>query len=239
MPVVVDAPMKEEFQRVTADELLGPLNSVERKHAPSALFVAGDVGICRDFARVSVIGTREVSSAGLQRTRALVEMLVSRNVVVVSGLARGVDACAHQTTIERKGKTIAVLGTPLDVVYPKENAGLQRRIMTEHLAVSQFPSGHVVSRKNFAIRNRTMALLSHATVIVEAGEGSGTLHQGWEALRLGRPLFLMESLIKRADLRWPKEMLDYGAQILTRDAVGVLFEFLPQEGYVGVAEVPF
>ena len=74
-----------------------------------------------------------------------------------------------------------------------------------------------------------MALVSHATVIVEAGEGSGTLHHGWEALRLGRPLFLLESLVKRADLKWPRAMMDYGAQVLTRGNIDVLSECLPQE----------
>ncbi|HEX4047603.1 MAG TPA: DNA-processing protein DprA, partial [Elusimicrobiota bacterium] len=202
-----EALMSVKPEKVTIDELLGPLNSVERKHAPAALFVSGDKGLCRDFARVSVIGTREPSSEGIKRTQAVVRMLTEKRVVVVSGLARGVDACAHLTAIECGGRTIAVLGTPLDIAYPKENGELQRLIMTKHLAVSQFPSGYAVQPKNFAIRNRTMALLSHATVIIEAGESSGTLHQGWEALRLGRPLFLMESLTKRKDLKWPGEML--------------------------------
>ena len=95
--------------------------------------------------------------------------------------------------------------------------------------ISQFPAGSPAERKNFAIRNRTMALVSHATVIVEAGEGSGTLHHGWEALRLGRSLFLLESLVKRADLKWPGEMMDYGAQVLTRGNIDVLVECLPRK----------
>jgi len=112
--------------------------------------------------------------------------------------------------------------------------------MTEHLAISQFPSGHPMQKKNFPIRNRTMALLSHATVIVEAGEGSGTLHQGWEALRLGRPLFIMESLTRRRELKWPGEMIGYGAQALSRDTMDVLFDLLPQGAPgVGLAEMPF
>jgi DNA processing protein len=73
-----------------------------------------------------------------------------------------------------------------------------------------------------------MALVSHATVIVEAGAGSGTIHQGWEALRLGRPLFLLESLLKAKDLKWPGEMISYGAQVLSRETLEALFECLPQ-----------
>ncbi len=218
-----------KFKETTPDELLGPLNEVERKHAPRALYFAGDISLCRNGARVSVIGTREVSPVGLKRTQDLVRMLVERGAIVVSGLARGVDTCAHRTAIEAGGRTIAVVGTPLDHFYPRENEELQRKIMTEHLAISQFPPGSPAERKNFAIRNRTMALVSHATVIVEAGEGSGTLHQGWEALRLGRPLFLLESLVKRTELKWPREMVGYGAQVLTRDNIDVLSECLPQE----------
>lgn len=218
-----------KFKKTTPQELLGPLNEVERKHAPRSLYVAGDISLCRNSARVSVIGTREVSPIGLKRTHDLARMLIDRGAVVVSGLARGVDTCAHRTAIEAGGRTIAVIGTPLDQFYPKENADLQREIMAEHLVISQFPVGSPAERKNFAIRNRTMALVSHTTVIVEAGEGSGTLHQGWEALRLGRPLFLLESLVKRTDLKWPREMVGYGAQILTRGNIDVLFECLPQE----------
>jgi DNA processing protein len=152
-------------------------------------------------------------------------MLVERGAIVVSGLADGVDTEAHTTAIESGGRTIAVLGTPLDRVFPVQNRELQDRIMREHLAVSQFeyPAGP----KSFPMRNRTMALLSDATVITEAGEKSGSRHQGWEALRLGRPLFLMESLVA-AGHSWPKEMLSYDAQILKRDDIEFLFEFLPQ-----------
>jgi len=217
-----------EYQRHTVEELLGSLNEVERKNAPEFLFASGNIDLCRNFPKVSIIGTRQVSEVGGKRTHALVKMLVGKEIVIVSGLAQGVDTCAHKAAISEGGKTIAILGTSLDVFYPKENEQLQREIMADHCAFSQFPSGSSIQKKNFPIRNRTMALLSHATVIIEAGEGSGTLHQGWEALRLGRPLFLMESLTKRDDLKWPKEMISYGAQILRRDSIDVLFDFLPQ-----------
>jgi len=228
------------YKKVSLEDLVGPLNAVERKHAPSALYISGDIKFCRDYPRVSVIGTRDVSSDGAKRARDLTRILVSQGITVVSGLARGVDTCAHKGAVEYGGKTIAVLGTPLDESYPAENADLQKLIMAEHLAVSQFSNDMAVRRNNFPIRNRTMALISHATVIVEAGDGSGTLHQGWEALRLGRPLFIMESLTRRNDLKWPKEMLEYGAQTLSRDKMDILFEFLPQDGAgVELAELPF
>src|SRR2546428_4400526 len=83
--------------------------------------------------------------------------------------------------------------------------------MKSHLAVSQFAVGYPIQRQNFVMRNRTMALLCDASIIVEAGETSGSLHQGWEALRLGRPLFIWGSLMKDSALSWPKKMAQYGA----------------------------
>jgi hypothetical protein len=138
--------------------------------------------------------------------KAAVAVLVAHQIVVVSGLAEGVDTAAHTAAIEAGGHTIAVLGTPLDQFYPKENRDLQERLMREQLVVSQFAQGSAVTPKNFPIRNRTMALLTDATVIVEAGAKSGTLHQGWEALRLGRLLFLTEDVVNDAALSWPKEI---------------------------------
>jgi DNA processing protein len=215
------------FQEASPEGLLGTLNEVEKKNAPKVLFVAGDLELFRSGRRVSVVGTREPSPEGFDRARAISAALVQRGITVVSGLAKGVDTAAHTTAMDLGGRTIAVLGTPLDVAYPAENRELQARIMRGHLVVSQFPSGMRGGARAFPIRNRTMALLSDATIIVEAGEGSGTLHQGWEALRLGRPLFLMESLVKRSDLTWPAEMIGYGAEVLNRDNLDEALDEVP------------
>lgn len=210
------------------EELLGLLNEVEKKNAPKRLFVEGKRELLEAGPRVSVVGSRKASKEGVQRVASLVRQLVSNGVVVVSGLAEGIDTVAHETAIQEKGHTIAVLGTPLDKVFPAKNRALQELIMREHLAISQFPSGHPSFPKNFPMRNRTMALIADSTVIVEAGEKSGTLHQGWEALRLGRPLFLMESLAQNQALTWPKELIRYGAQVLSRESLELLFELLPE-----------
>jgi len=202
--------------RIRPDDLLGPLNGVERKHAPEWLYLAGDRELLRTGPRVSIVGTREASRGGLNRASRLARELAAKGVVVLSGLARGIDTAAHWAAIDAGGRTIAVLGTPLDQTYPRENAELQRLIAEKHLAVSQFPSGHHAARANFPRRNRTMALLTDATVIVEASEGSGSLSQGWEALRLGRRLFIMRAVAENRALSWPGEMTKYGAEILAR-----------------------
>jgi DNA processing protein len=211
---------------LTATEALGPLNAVEARHAPKQLWLEGDRGLLSRHPRVAVIGTRSPTRDGIARARKLVRGLVEHRAVVVSGLAAGIDTVAHLEAIERGGRTIAVIGTPLEQAYPSENARLQRRIATEHLVVSEFAPGSPVQKKNFPIRNRTMALVSDASVIVEAGPTSGTVSQGWEALRLGRPLFLLQSLV-HGPLAWPKEMLAYGAMPLVR--LDDLLEYLPAE----------
>lgn len=198
---------------MSPEDLLGPLNDVEQKFAPARLYVAGNVRLI-DRPRVSLIGSRAATDVGRANAATIAAVLVRDGVVVVSGLAEGIDTVAHETAIQHGGRTIAVLGTPLDVSYPVRNRPLQERIMREHLAITQFAPGIPSRRGNFPMRNRTMALVSHATVIVEAGASSGTLHQGWEALRLGRPLFILDGVAGRPDLEWPRQMINYGAVVI-------------------------
>jgi len=211
----------------TPTDLLGTLTDVERKHAPQELFLAGDLDLLARGPRVSVVGSRKVSLDGLRRARMLAKALVDHEIIVVSGLAEGVDTAAHQAAIDAGGRTIAVLGTPLDQAYPKDNLELQALIGREHLLVSQFPAGYRTQPGSFPMRNRTMALLTDATVIVEAGEKSGTVHQGWEALRLGRLLFLLESVANDPQLSWPREMIRYGAQVLSRESLADALQDIP------------
>lgn len=205
------------FVRHTPDELLGPLNDAEKEKAPAFLWVAGAAGLLKLGIRVSIVGARKASPDGLKRAAKLARILAEQRISVVSGLAEGVDTAAHEACMAVSGgRTVAVLGTPLDVVYPRKNAALQHRIMDEHLAISQFDPGQPVQPTNFVRRNRVMALVSDATVIVEATDSSGSLSQGWEALRLGRRLFIMKSVTTTAGLKWPAEMLKYGAEVLSK-----------------------
>jgi DNA processing protein len=215
-----------EYSLMNAEKLLGrALNNIEIKYAPKLLYIKGSMEIPLPCPRVSIIGSRKASPNGLAYAQKIAKTLIENQTVIVSGLAEGIDAVAHETAIAMKGKTIAVIGTPLNKVYPRKNFELQQEIMKNHLVVSQFPIGYPTTPKDFVLRNRTMALISDATVIVEAGDTSGSLHQGWETLRLGRPLFIWESVVKNTQLDWPKKMLEYGALELS-NSVDVL-EVLP------------
>ena len=222
------------IERWTPEDLLWPFNEAEQKHAPKELFAAGNRDLRRSGPAVSIVGSRKATRAGLARAEKLARLLVERGVIVVSGLAEGIDATAHRTAIARGGHTIAVLGTPLDQCYPAKHRALQDEIMRNHLAISQFASGTRIGRHTFPIRNKTMALIADATVIIEATEGSGTLHQGWEAIRLGRPLFLVKSLFDQPGLQFPRELAGYGAQMLTEESLEDLMRLLPN----GRREVP-
>ena len=231
--------MANDTTSMTPEELLGLLDEVERKHAPERLYVAGDTSLITSGARVAIVGSRKASEIGVRRARKLAHMLTQNGVVVVSGLAEGIDTAAHTAAIESGGRTVSVLGTPLEKVYPAKNRALQSRIMEEHLAVSQFAPGSSWDRRSFPMRNRTMALLSDATVIIEAGPKSGTIHQGWEALRLGRALYILESL-QCAGHGWVSEMMGYGAQVLSDGNRELFLESLPEESRLErFAQAPF
>jgi DNA processing protein len=215
-----------EYSSISVTKLLGrPLNDVETKYAPKMLHVKGPMEVPLPEPRVSIIGSRKASPNGIEDAKAITRTLTENQTVIVSGLAEGIDTSAHETAIAVGGKTIAVLGTPLNKVYPRKNLYLQQEIMNNHLAISQFPIGHITTPKDFVLRNRTMALISDATIIVEAGDTSGSLHQGWEALRLGRPLFIWKSVLNNTQLSWPEKMLQYGAMELS-DPIDT-FEVLP------------
>lgn len=222
----------------TPAEALGILNEVEKKNSPKELYIEGDVSLLAKGAKVSVIGSRKASKRGLEGAAKLVSRLVADDVIIVSGLAEGIDTVAHTTAIEHGGRTVAIIGTPLSECYPPSNQELQNLIAKDHCLVSQFK--HTPwTKKNFVLRNRTMALISDATIIVEASEGSGTMHQAWEALRLGRPLYIFESFYNDESLAWAQELVKYGARSLNKESLDELIDHLPRSGRMEIMELGF
>ena len=170
---------------------------------------------------IAVVGSRKASNEGCRRAKQLVKALVKRDFTIVSGLAAGIDTVAHTTALDLGGTTIAVVGTPLGQVYPKENQRLQERIAKEHLLISQVPILRY-SRQNpkynrlfFLERNITMSVLSEAIVIVEAGETSGALkhlkHLGGKQaafMQKGRKIFILNSCFQQPDITWPTRLVE-------------------------------
>ena len=206
------APPANELVRIsTLDDLIAGIRAVTpeqqaRLQPDSRVWCVGDISLLHRKC-VAIVGTREVTSEGAARSRRLARELATAGVVVVSGLAKGVDTEALSAAIDAGGRVVAVIGTPIDRAYPAENKRLQERIYREHLLISQFAPGERVFPTNFPERNKLMAALSDATAIIEAGDTSGTLHQAAECGRLGRWLFIAKSVVDNPLLQWPKRFL--------------------------------
>jgi DNA processing protein len=195
-----------------------PARLRDADHPLELLYFQGWWELVNSPRSVAVVGTRTPSSEGLARTKRLVTALVRDNFTIVSGLAAGIDAMAHQTAISEGGKTIAVLGTPISKAYPASNANLQKEIAANHLLISQVPVKRYWNQANptannffFPERNVTMSALTDATIIIEAGETSGTLVQARHALKQGRKLFILDSNFKKSELKWPSTYEERGA----------------------------
>lgn len=166
---------------------------------------------------LAVVGSRKPSADGLARARRISRELVKRGFSVVSGLADGIDTAAHEAALEANGQTIAVIGTPLGEFYPRKNRELQGRIARDYLVISQVPILRYLrepfknKRNYFPERNATMSALTEGTIIIEAGETSGTLTQARAALYQGRKLFILDSCFQNDKISWPKRFEDQGA----------------------------
>ena len=157
---------------------------------PITLYVKGDWQACFDAPCIAVVGSRRCSTYGENASEFLARDLAANGVCVVSGLARGIDTAAHRGAIAGKGRTIAVLGTGIDEVYPKENAKLVEQILDSGGAiVSQFPLGTPPLRDNFPYRNRIISGLSLGILIIEASEQSGSLITARLAMEQNREIF--------------------------------------------------
>jgi DNA processing protein len=175
---------------------------------------------------IAVVGSRKATPEGRQRAAQLARELVKRDITVVSGLAEGIDTAAHTAALAASGRTIAVIGTPLNTAYPSANRELQETIARDHLVISQVPVlryGRQAPPQNrlfFPERNVTMSALTEGTIIVEAGETSGTLTQARAAVHQGRKLFILDSCFQRTDITWPQRFIKDGAiRVRTMDDI--------------------
>jgi DNA processing protein len=190
------------------------------------LYAAGDVALLGAPA-VALVGSRRASPEGLRRAHQLARDLARRGVVVMSGLAEGIDRAAHEAALEHGGRTIAVVGTPLERAYPAAHAALQARLYREHLVLSPFAPGTRTTTGHFPARNRVMARLARATVVIEAGDASGSLHQVAESVRAGRPVFVARSVADDPRLTWPKRWLSEPLMSVLEASAQVIEAVLP------------
>lgn len=161
---------------------------------PFVLFYYGDLSLTSNLNKcIGVVGSREASPFGLSTTQKLVNGL-PKDVNVVSGLAYGVDSMAHKAAIESGHKTIAVLGSGIDICYPSINIDLYEEIKRNHLVISEYPPGSTPNNQNFPIRNRIIAALSKCLLVTEAKVRSGTMITVGISLALGRDVLCIPSI---------------------------------------------
>ena len=188
----------------------------DAKYPVEVLYYKGTWAIT-ELPSVAIVGSRKASKKGLEDAYNLAQLLAKKGYTVVSGLARGIDTAAHTGALDAGGRTISVIGTPITDYYPRENRALQDRIAKEHLLISQVPilryqqQDWRSNRTFFPERNKTMSALTKATVIVEAGETSGTLIQARAAMEQGRKLFIMNECFNNPNISWPAKYEAQGA----------------------------
>ncbi len=181
---------------------------------PPVLFSLGSLELLTRT-QVAIVGTRSATSYGLAVARDLARAVAASGLVVTSGMARGVDAAAHLGALSTGGGTIAVLGTGVDVPYPRSNTSLHRAIVRQGLVLSEIPPGDRADAGSFPRRNRIIAALSGVTVVVQAGYRSGSLITAGRALELGRSVAAVPGPIDMASHAGSNELLRDGAQVVT------------------------
>ncbi len=182
-----------------------------KKGVPAVLFCQGDEGSLSE-PMVAIVGTRRASGYGNQMAYSMARELTIQGVMVLSGMAIGIDTFAHQGALEA-GRTVAVLGSGLGRVYPPQNKGLAKRIRENGLLLSPFAPNTEPARWTFPKRNRVMAALAEAVVVVEAGERSGALLTAQYAKEMGIPVFAVPGRVDRSQGRGVARLLKEGAKV--------------------------
>jgi DNA processing protein len=199
--------------RLRAGEPAYPARLLECKDAPRELWVRGNLALLESPC-VAIVGTRRATAYGERVARELARVLAMAGATIVSGLARGIDAAAHQGALQAGGATAAVLGTGLDVVYPKGHARLQATIAERGLLLSELEPSNPAHGGSFPKRNRIIAALSSATIVVEAGVKSGALITAAHAIELGRNVAAIPGPIDVPQSQGSNELLRDGAILL-------------------------
>ena len=230
---------KQEFCRLReTDEIIKigdteyPTLLSETEEAPRFLYLRGDFSLLHDTRTIALVGSRNASDKGKENTRRVAATLGHNGIIVVSGLARGIDVTAHKTALENGYKTIAVIGTNLNQYYPSENKNIQMEIEKKGLVISQFSPALKTERWFFPLRNGVMSGLSRATVIMEAGETSGALTQAKYAAKQGRLVLIPQNVFSDPSISWPHSLVRKGAIVVRtpKEIISTLSERLSSTG---------
>ena len=182
--------------------------------APFGIYVLGDLNYSEPA--VAIVGTRAATPQGKELAKNFADKLSSAGITIISGLALGIDECAHRGAVENNKKTIAVLGTPIDYIYPRQNQKLAEKILeTGGAIISEFPIGQKYLPSNFLARNRIISGLSNGILIIEAPERSGSLATARFALDQNREIFVIPGNITSKNYQGSNGLIKAGANLVT------------------------
>jgi DNA processing protein len=221
----LDCAKRTSVSIMTSQDPLYPPHLACIYDPPAYLYVKGCLK--EDDVNVAFVGSRTASTYGLFTTERLCRELALRGVTIVSGMARGIDSAAHRGALTGRGRTIAVLGCGLDIVYPPENEKLLSQIAANGAVISEFPFGTPPNAPNFPTRNRIISGISLGVVVVEAGEKSGSLITARIALEQGREVFAVPGSIDVSGSRGTNKLIKQGAKLI-ENIDDILEEILPQ-----------
>lgn len=182
------------------------------RYPPWVLFYEGDISLLKKKC-ITIVGSRELSYYGQQCTN-LIATTLSKKYVIVSGLAKGADACAHDAAIRSFGKTIGVIGSGLNFIYPRCNASLYREMKKHHLILSEYPFDVPIQKHHFVWRNRILAALGDKCIVTSAKKRSGTMLTVNEAITLGKEVWCVPYEMNQIEGEGCNLLIEQGAQIL-------------------------
>ena len=215
--------LRAQIQVLTWEDPTYPRRLKEIYAAPPVLYVKGAL-VPEDEWAVAVVGTRKATAYGREVAIDLVGELARNGITIVSGLARGIDSIAHRAALDAGGRTIAVLGCGLDIIYPSEHTHLAQQILEHGALLSDYPLGTKPEGRNFPPRNRIMSGLSLGVLVVEAGETSGALITANYALEQNREVFAVPGSIFGSASRGTNCLIQNGEAKLVQDAQDILEE---------------
>lgn len=201
--------LKSKYTTIISDDY--PASLKEINCPPFVLFYYGDLNLVNTKC-IGVVGMRQPSDYGVETTKTMVGKLVLENYTIVSGMALGIDAIAHQSAMNVSGRTIAVLGSGIDNCYPLKNRAIYEMLKTDQLIVSEYPGNLVPKKVNFPRRNRIISGLSESILVTEANERSGTMITVGHALEQGKDIYCIPSRI--SDSLGCNRLIQQGAKLV-------------------------
>lgn len=208
---------EEEIDILTLEDRQYPHKLKEIYDPPPVLYYRGSL-VENDRQGIAVVGSRKMTSYGARVVKRIVPELVSAGLTIISGLALGIDGLAHQVALEAGGRTLAVLGSGVDQIYPREHTNLYQEIILNGAVISTFPPNTPPEKSNFPARNRIISGLSEGTLVVEAGRQSGALITADQALDQNRQVFAVPGNIFNPQSAGTNQLLQKGAKLVASAA---------------------